>query len=468
MAERSQTPPSNSIARGMPANLDAEKLVIGSILLDSAWYAKVSARLRSDDFSLEKHRRIFKRMGELHARSETIDHLTVSNELLRWNELESCGGLSYLVSLQDGLPQLPSIDAYVKIVKEKSLLRRMIFASQNMQQRCMAGEDDPSNILRSLGSYVSKMQMAYDPEPPMRTPLEIIESHEGGAVGFLTQGIKMGLSTGFPQLDEKIMGLQKGGYYIFAGVPKSGKSSIVKDICLNLARTGHPGLVFSVEMSKEQWIGRALCSIAEVPLKPYIKNELDKEQRHEINKALAVITEISEKGMLYIDETPDLMISDFEQRVSRAVAEKKIQWFALDYLQLLETSSDKNMKFFSATEAVTYASSVCRRICRKYGIPGLVVSSLTKPSDRKKQAERPTYNDLRQSGQISFDAFAVIMIHRPEMFQPGKAEFRGKAEAIVGLTRMGEAGTVHLEFRSRYTKFLDNGPPEEWVDPNEE
>ena len=210
-------------------------------------------------------------------------------------------------------------------------------------------------------------------------------------------------------------------------------------------------------------MARALCSIAEVPLKVYVKNELDAEQRKAINAAVATIEELSQKGTLFIDESPDLMISDFEQRLARAVQEKKIEWFALDYLQLLNTHEDKHMKFYNATEAVTYASSVCRRVCRKYGVSGLVVSSLSKPTDRKKQGERPTYNDLRNSGQISFDAYAVIMIHRPEMFKPGDSALRGKAEAIVGLTRMGEAGTCHLEFRSRYTKFIDNGPlPDEY------
>ena len=467
MANQKQPPNNNPVERGMPASPDAEKCVLGSILLNASLYPRAASSLEAESFSLEKNRKIFKRMGEIHARGEHIDRITLCNELMRWSEIESCGGFSGIADMDYGLPELPNIDSYINIVKEKAALRRLALIGQRTVSLAISQEQTPSQVLGGLNRAISKLQLAYDPEPPMRTPLEIMRAHEGGVTGFIQQGIKMGLPTGFPQLDEKIMGLQKGGYYIFAGVPKSGKSSMVKDICLNLAMAGHPGVVFSVEMSKEQWIGRALCSIAEVPLKPYIKNELDKEQRAKIAEACTKLEEISEKGMLYIDETPDLMISDFENRVARAVAEKKAEWFALDYLQVLNTSTDKNFKFFSATEAVTHASSVCRRICRKYGIPGLVVSSLSKPADRKKQAERPTYNDLRQSGQISFDAFAVIMIHRPEMFNPGKVEFRGKAEAIVGLTRMGEAGTVHLEFRSRYTKFIDNGPPEEWVNPDE-
>jgi len=440
----------------IPSSPDSERFVLGSVLLDPSHLAKHT--LSPELFHLESNRRILRRILELKEAGQEIDRVTVAERLSAFGELESIGGLSYLVSLDDGLPQLPNIGAYINTLREKSALRKLLSVGQKLMTQASAETEPPSRLLHGLGSYVSKMQMAYDPEPPSRTPLEIMQAHPGGVTGFLSEGIKMGLSTGFPQLDERIMGLQKGGYYVFAGVPKSGKSSLVENIGINLASSGHPGVVFSVEMSEKQWVARALCSIAEVPLRMYVKNELDRDQRKNINTAVATIEELSNNKLLFVDETPDLMISDFEQRVARAVQEKKIEWFALDYLQILDTHADKHLKFYNATEAVTYASSVCRRVCRKYGVIGLVVSSLAKP-DRKKQCERPTYNDLKQSGQIAFDAYAVIMIHRPEMFKPGDSALRGKAEAIVGLTRMGEAGTCHLEFRSRYTKFIDNGPP---------
>ena len=262
---RQGPPPNNSPAlRGLPVSLDAERFVLGSILLNESLYSQAANSLNPESFSLEKHARIFKRMGEIHSRNEHIDRATVANELMRWGELESCDGLSYLCSLDEGLPMMPHIDSYINIVKEKSALRRIVLIGQRTIKLATSQEQTPSQVLGGLNRAISKLQLAYDPEPPMRTPLEIMRAHEGGVTGFIQQGIKMGLPTGFPQLDEKIMGLQKGGYYIFAGVPKSGKSSMVKDICLNLAAADHPGVVFSVEMSKEQLVQRMLCSHARV------------------------------------------------------------------------------------------------------------------------------------------------------------------------------------------------------------
>ena len=133
--------------KGLPVNLDAERFVLGSIMLDDALYVQAAGTLEHDDFSLEKHRRIFSRMGELQERGEKIDRITVANELMKYNELEACDGLSYLVSLDDGLPRIPNLDSYLRIVKDKATLRRIIFASQNMMNRCLMGEEEATEIL---------------------------------------------------------------------------------------------------------------------------------------------------------------------------------------------------------------------------------------------------------------------------------------------------------------------------------
>src|ERR1700688_545874 len=136
-----------ALEKGLPRNLDAERFVLGSILLDDSQFIQVAGTVESEDFSLEKHRRIFQRMGELSARGERIDRVTVANELMRFNELESCDGLSYLVSLDDGLPQTLNIDAYIRIVKDKAVLRRIVFAAQHLMNRCLIGEEAPDEIL---------------------------------------------------------------------------------------------------------------------------------------------------------------------------------------------------------------------------------------------------------------------------------------------------------------------------------
>src|SRR5438045_5790501 len=137
----------NVTEKGLPTNVDAERFVLGSILLEDSFYIQAAGTLEAGDFSLEKHRRIFKRMGDLHERGERVDRITVANELMKFNELESCDGLSYLVSLDDGLPQIPNLDSYIHIVKDKAVLRRIIFASQHMMNRALLGEEEPGDIL---------------------------------------------------------------------------------------------------------------------------------------------------------------------------------------------------------------------------------------------------------------------------------------------------------------------------------
>ena len=140
-------PASSPVEKGLPTNVDAERFVLGSILLDDSFFVQAAGTLEAGDFSLEKHRRIFTRMGDLQERGEKIDRITVANELMKFNELEACDGLSYLVSLDDGLPQIPNLDSYIRIVKDKAVLRRIIFASEHMKNRALAGEEEPGEIL---------------------------------------------------------------------------------------------------------------------------------------------------------------------------------------------------------------------------------------------------------------------------------------------------------------------------------
>src|SRR5437773_1823260 len=147
----------NAIEKGLPTKVDAERFVLGSILLEESFYIQAAGTLDAGDFSLEKHRRIFKRMGDLHERGERIDRITVANELMKFSELESCDGLSYLVSLDDGLPHIPNLDSYVKLVKDKAVLRSIIFASQHMMNRCMMAEETPDEILAGAEETLLKL-----------------------------------------------------------------------------------------------------------------------------------------------------------------------------------------------------------------------------------------------------------------------------------------------------------------------
>ena len=258
-------PAPNAIDKRLPTNEDAERFVLGSILLDHSLFVQCAGTLEADDFSLEKHRRIFRRMGELHERGENIDRITVANELMKFGELEACDGLSYLVSLDDGLPQIPNVDSYVRIVKDKALLRRIIFASQHMMQRCLMDEEEPEQILAGAEETLLKLGEARV-KSGLLTPGQILEDYEGGINAFLDPSKRIkGISTGFAKLDEMTGGLHGGDLCILAGRPSMGKTALALNMAQHVALKLHQTVaIFSLEMSKESLLTRMLCSAARV------------------------------------------------------------------------------------------------------------------------------------------------------------------------------------------------------------
>jgi replicative DNA helicase len=213
----------NAAEKGLPVNVDAERFVLGSILLDDNLYIQAAGALEIDDFSLEKHRRIFRRMGDLNERGERIDRITVANELMKYGELESCDGLGYLVSLDDGLPQIPNLDSYVRLVKDRAVLRRIIFASQHMINRAMMGEESPEEILAGAEETLLKLGDE-QVKAGLVNPQQILENYDGGINAFLDPSKRVkGISTGFLKLDEMTGGMHPGDLFILAARPSMGK-----------------------------------------------------------------------------------------------------------------------------------------------------------------------------------------------------------------------------------------------------
>jgi replicative DNA helicase len=254
---------SNATEKGLPTNVDAERFVLGSILLDDTLYVQAAGTLEPGDFSLEKHRRIFQRMGELQTRGERIDRITVANELMKFNELEACDGLTYLVSLDDGLPQIPNLDSYIRIVKDKAALRRIIFASQHMMNRAMMGEEEPGEILAGAEETLLKLGDSRV-KSGLLNPGQILQEYEGGISAFLDPSKRIkGISTGFAKLDEMTGGLHGGELVIIAARPSMGKTALALNIAQHVAlKLQQTVAIFSLEMSKESLLTRMLCAAA--------------------------------------------------------------------------------------------------------------------------------------------------------------------------------------------------------------
>jgi replicative DNA helicase len=435
------------VERGLPVNIDAERFVIGSILLDESLYIQAAGTLEAEDFSLEKHRRIFRRMGDLQDRGEKIDRVTLANELMKANELEACGGLSYLVSLDDGLPQLPNVDSYIRIVKDKAVLRRIILTSQHMIDRCMLDAEEPDHILAGAEETLLRLGEARV-RNGLVNPHQILEGYEGGINAFLDPSKRIkGISTGFTKFDEYSGGLHAGDLFILAGRPSMGKTALALNIAQHVAlKLKQTVAVFSLEMSKESLLTRLVCSTARVDSQRFRAGYLNPEERRKLTRALHELAE----APLYIDDTPGVHLMDMHAKLRRLKSEReKLGLVIVDYLQWMSGQG----RFENRNQEVSALSRGMKLLAKELGVPMLVLSQLSRAVESRQGDHRPQLSDLRESGSIEQDADLVGFVYRPEVYNRNDEKLRNLAELIIAKQRNGPVGTVNLIFLHEMTKF---------------
>jgi replicative DNA helicase len=439
--------PSNTAERGLPTNIDAERFVLGSILLDDSLYIQAAGTLEADDFSLEKHRRIFNRMGGLYERGEKIDRVTVANELMKFSELEACDGLSYLVSLDDGLPKIPNLDSYIRIVKDKSVLRRIIFASQHMMNRALTGEEEPEQILAGAEETLLKLGEARV-QNGLQNAGQILQNYEGGISAFLDPSKRIkGVSTGFAKFDEYTGGLHAGDLVILAARPSMGKTALALNMAQHIAmKNKQTVVIFSLEMSKESLLTRMLCAAARVDSQRFRAGYLNQEERRKLRDAVNDIAE----APLFIDDTAGLHLMDMHAKLRRLAAERgKLGLVVVDYLQLMSGRG----RFENRNQEVSALSRGMKLLGKELNVPMLVLSQLSRAPETRQGDHRPQLSDLRESGSIEQDADVVGFIFREEVYNREREDLRGLAELIIAKQRNGPIGTVNLVFLHAQTKF---------------
>ena len=440
--------PDIALEKGLPVNLDAERFVLGAILMDDALYIQVAGTLDADDFSLEKHRRIFQRMGELYARSERIDRVTVANELMKQNQLESVDGVSYLVSLDEGLPTLANLDSYISIVKDKSTLRRIIFTSQKLIDRCLVAEEEPDQILASAEESLLKLgdSRAQD---ALANPRRILEEFEGGINAFLDPSKRIkGLSTGFLKLDEMTGGLHEGELVILAARPAMGKTAFALNIAQHVATRPEQRqtvAVFSLEMSKESLLTRMVCAGARVDQQKFRAGYLNQDERRRLAKATSDLVQ----APLFIDDTAGTHLMDIHAKLRRLKAEHGLALVVIDYLQLMSGRG----RYENRNQEISTLSRGLKLLSKDLRVPMLVLSQLNRAPEVRQGDHRPQLSDLRESGSIEQDADLVAFIFREEVYKPQDESLRGMAELILGKQRNGPTGKVNLVFLREFTKF---------------
>ncbi len=440
--------PDIALERGLPANLDAERFVLGSIMLDDSTFIQIAGTLEPDDFSIEKHRRIFARMVELYDRGERIDRVTVANELIKQNQLESIDGLSYLVSLDDGLPAVSNIDSYVRIVKDKSVLRRIIFSSQKLIDRCLLGEEEPDEILASAEEGLLKLGETRSKDA-LLDPGTIIREYEGGLNTFLDPSKRIkGISTGFIKFDEMTGGLHGGELIILAARPSMGKTALALNIAQHVAMNPQENStvsVFSLEMSRESLLTRMICATARVDQQKFRAGFLNQDERRRLQKAASELVQ----APLYIDDTPGVNLMDIHAKLRRLRSEHGLGLVVVDYLQLMSSRS----RHENRNQEISSLSRGMKLLAKELNVPMLVLSQLSRAPETRPGDHRPQMSDLRESGSIEQDADLVAFIYREEVYKQDREDLKGLAELLLAKQRNGPTGRINLVFLKEFTKF---------------
>jgi replicative DNA helicase len=443
-------PAEATLERPLPQNLDAERSILGAILLDNHALNAAIENLKPEDFFLEQHRRVFNQMIALGESQQAIDLITLTESLHRVGELESSGGAPYLASLADGMPRVSNVEHYARIVREKALLRNLIHATHNIQQRALEGEDGADAILDNAESSI--FALAEDRVKAGLIPVkDIVRDNFERLERIFREGKSItGVSTGYMELDKLLSGLQASELLILAARPSQGKTALALNLAENISiRAGMPVAFFSLEMSKESLLQRLVASVAQIDAHKFRTGHLSREDWRRMTEALGTIS----SAPLWIDDAGSTSVLEIGAKARRLKRDKGLKLLVVDYLQLITARG----RFNSRQEEVASISRGLKGLAKELQIPVLVLSQLTRAPEREERG--PQLSDLRESGAIEQDADVVMFIYRPHWAKmDASPEERDQAEIQVAKQRNGPTDKVRFVFRSRLTRFEEAAP----------
>ena len=440
--------------------MEAERSILGAILLDNASFNEAAEHLRAEDFSLDSHRRIYSRMVELAESSRPIDLITLAEEHDRHKELQSIGDVGYLSSLLDGVPDRPSIEHYIKIVRDKALLRGLIHAANGAIARASEQSDPAEDVLSDAEAAIFALSEKRIGRGFMDVQ-EIIRESFGSIDSLLQRGRRItGLETHYPDLDEMTSGLQPSDLIIIAARPSMGKTSFAMNIAENSAIEDQKVVaMFSLEMSKEALLQRMLCSVARVDAHKFRTGSLWQDDMKKITHAVEKLVH----APIFVDDTPGIGLSEMRAKARRLQQSKgQLDLIMVDYLQLMSAGGKR---YENRTQEVSAISRGLKALAKEMKVPVIALSQLSRaPESRGSGDHRPQLADLRESGSIEQDADVVAFIFREEMYKPDDPALEGVAEIIIRKQRNGPTGTVRLAFLKSSTRFesmaMGGGEPE--------
>ena len=429
----------------LPHEPEAERAVLGAILIDPTSLLMVLEKVREEEFYVEAHRIIYGACTALHERSQAADLLTVTNYLREQGQLERVGGASYLASIVDALPDVANAAHYGEIVHDKAVKRRLIAAAQRILTTCSMDHGEAREAVESAQRDV--YHIAEDTlaggllhiRPLAENELRAIEESRS------THSTLTGLDTGFVRLNELTSGLQRKDLVILAARPSMGKTSLGVNICSHAAlRSSKKVAVFSLEMSAEQLVRRMLSAEGRIDQKRLAGGYLAKSDWPKLEMAAQAL----QAGDIWIDDSPGITVLELSAKARRLKQERGLDLVMVDYLQLMAGGG----RFSSRSEEVSAISRGLKGVAKDLDVPLLVLSQLSRQPERRGGDHRPQLSDLRESGSIEQDADVVMFIVRPSVYDRD-AEDPRRAELIIAKQRNGPIGDIDLVFQHEYTRF---------------
>ncbi len=434
--------------RTLPHNLEAERSVLGAILVHNDAFNLAAQVIDSRDFYRDAHRRIFDRMVALNERNHAIDFVTLKEELARGGELDEVGGPAYVASLADGVPRATNVEYYAKIVKEKATLRNLIFAANKILTNAYEADQESDLILdeaesaifavaddRMKAGFIQMRDLVKDNFPKIEQLFE-------------QKRLITGVPTGFVDLDEMTRGLQGGDLIIVAARPSMGKTSLVLNIAQHVAtQAEHCVGFFSLEMSKESLFLRMLTSEAQIDSHRLMSGAIGQKDYGRISHALETLSAMK----LFIDDTASIGVLEMRAKSRRLKGEHGLSLLIVDYIQLMSGRG----RFENRTLELGAISRSLKGLAKELNVPIIVLSQLSRAPESRSD-HRPQLSDLRESGALEQDADLVVLIYRDDVYNkdPNNPD-AGTAELLVAKQRNGPTGTVKLAFLREQTRFAN-------------
>jgi replicative DNA helicase len=434
--------------------------ILGAMLVEPVAIVDATMLLKTDDFALDSHRKIYAAILQLVERGHGVDIVTVTDYLSKKKELDSVGGLPYLASLSEGLPRKLSIESYVRIVRDKSLMRQLLSVCDMGMVEASDQSREALDVLNQVTGRLTEIS-EHAVTGGFSDIAGIVKDSFGSIDALYEQGREVtGLATHYIEFDRMTSGLQESELIIIAARPSMGKTAWAINIAENAAvRGGKVVAVFSLEMSKASLLRRMLASQALVNSKAIQTGMLMRDDRAKLIKGLELLMESN----IFIDDTPGITLAEMRAKARRLKQQQQgqLDLIVIDYLQLMTGSNSNAKGFENRTQEVSAISRGLKALAKEMKVPVVALSQLSRASEQRGGDKKPLLSDLRESGSIEQDADVVCFIHREEYYDRENEDLKGKAEIIIAKQRNGPTGSIQLAYLADYTRFenLQHGDP---------